>query len=108
MAEIIIVICFSFLAILGLSELLHTLKVFLLCRSDETGKTMVLVPQDKNFVKLLLNSAEQRKWQGKKFAEKIIIIDSLLCEENKIECKRLAEKLDFQMCDKSRLVDEIF
>lgn len=105
MAEIIVLICFSLLAILGLADLMHTVKLWILGNEKSCGKYLVLVPDDQNFIKTVLNASEEKKWQGRKYADEIIVVDCLLSDGNREECRRLSEKLEFKIYDKPKLAE---
>lgn len=108
MAEIILLLVFSVPAILGLAEIIHSVKLFLISPKIRESGVLVILPDNDNFDRQILNAAEQRNWYGNRFANGIIILDSLLNEENKTECRKLADRLNFEICGKSDLADRIF
>ncbi len=103
MAEFVLVLILAFPAILGLAEMLHFFKKWILFSGDKGRKILILVPENKNFQRQMLSSFEDSKWQGEGLAKEIIVLDTCLSEENKEECRLLAEKLGFKLCDKLQL-----
>lgn len=108
MAEVIFILVFSIPAILGLAEILHTVKLLLVYPKRKGNKILVIVPDDENFVKQIMNVAEQGRWHGSHYAEKIVVLDTLLSEENKKECALLARKLNLEVCSKAELTEKFF
>ena len=107
MAEIILLVVFSVPAILGLAEIIHSVKLFLVSPKIRESGVLVILPDNSNFDRQLLNAAEQRNWYGSRFAKEILVLDSLLDEENKTECRKLADRLGLGICDGSGLTDRI-
>ena len=54
MAEIVFGLVLIFPAMLGLAEILHTVKMFLLSSSRDCKKTVIIFPDDVNFHKQLM------------------------------------------------------
>lgn len=107
MSETVIIFIFAIPAILGLAEILHIVKLFLLGGKTKIKSVLVVVPNNENYFKQLMNISEQKRWQGDKYAEKIIVLNTLLEKEKFFECRILAEKLGFEFCDKYELNDKI-
>lgn len=103
MAEIIFILLFAVPAILGLAEIIHTVKLWIVASGSPKKRVLVVIPDDKDFPEQILSSYEEIKWQGSKLAEKIVVVDTLLCEESKQECKALAKKLGIEICSNSEL-----
>lgn len=108
MAESILFFIFCIPTILGLAEIIHTIKLLLISCKDYEGKNLVIVPDNENFQKMIIRTAERMRWQGKSYAERVIILDYLLNAENKNECCLLAQKFDLEICDKEQLLDLLF
>ena len=108
MAEIVFIFIFTIPAILGLAEILHTVKVLLFSSNRCHNTTLIIVPEDDNFSKQLIYASEQYRWHGDSYAKKIVVLDYLLSEENKKECALLARNFNFQICSKTELTEMFF
>ncbi len=107
MAEIIFLFLFAIPALLGIAELLHTVKMWLYGINKNGSKTVVIVPTDDNFEALTVNCARQSAWYSKSFADKIIVVNSLLSEKNFKDCEELTKRLEMEFCSKSELYDRL-
>ena len=105
MAEIVLNLVFAVLAILGLAEIIHFFKMWLLKPANNGKRIMVLVPDD-DFERQILSVYEQFKWQGEKFANKILVVDCL--PEHREECKKITDELGIEFCEASKLMDKMF
>ena len=97
MAEIVFGIVLIFPAMLGLAELLHTLKMHLLSSPKQCERVLVVYPDDENFLRQIMKTAEERKWQGEKFAQRVLVSIKNISEENAEEVMSLAEKYGFEI-----------
>lgn len=107
MAEIIFILIFAVPAILGLAEIIHTFKLWLVSSESGGKRVLILVPDNEGFAKQILGAYEELRWHGSKFAEKIVVLDDLLDDENKIECKAITDKLNLEISGLSELSDVI-
>ncbi len=86
MVEFIIFTFFLILALLGLSELIHTLILHLL-RPKKLSKRMLCVVLENNTAcEQLAYIIENYRWQGKTYADEIIACTVNLSEAEKYEC----------------------
>lgn len=97
MAEIVFGIVLIFPAMLGLAEMLHTLKMHLLSSPKRCERVLVVYPDDENFPRQIMKTAEERKWQGEKFAQRVLVSIKNISEENAEEVMSLAEKYGFEI-----------
>ena len=97
MAEIVFGIVVIFPAMLGLAEMLHTLKMHLLSSPKRCERVLVVYPDDENFPRQIMKTAEERKWQGEKFAQRVLVSIKNISEENAEEVMSLAEKYGFEI-----------
>ena len=97
MAEILFGIVLIFPAMLGLAEMLHTLKMHLLSSPKRCERVLVVYPDDENFPRQIMKTAEERKWQGEKFAQRVLVSIKNISEENAEEVMSLAEKYGFEI-----------
>ncbi len=105
MAEIVFILVFAFPAVLGMAELIHTAKLWLVSSRHNPKRVMIVVPDNNNFEKQIMGVYEDFKWQGSKYAQRIVVMDNLLNGENKKECAALAAKLGFEICSVVELED---
>ncbi len=98
MAQIIIFSVFSFFAILGLSEALHILRLIIYKPTKNNENVLIIIPQNCDFQRKIINTAEQRRWYGASLADRIIVINNCLSPENFKECKLLAEHFKMELC----------
>ncbi|MBQ6847898.1 MAG: hypothetical protein IJO62_03160 [Clostridia bacterium] len=105
MAEIVFILVFAFPAILGLAEILHSIRLWFMSSGKKGKRILIVVPDNENYLKQILGIYEQSKWQGEKLAEKVIVLDTLLDCENYKECEKLVKRLNFEMCSKSKILD---
>ena len=108
MAEIVFFFVFCIPAMLGLAEILHTVKMLIITPKSQSNKAFVLVPENDDFEDQIINLAEQIKWNGKKYTERVIVLETLLSDENKVKCCALAKKFGFEICSKSDLTEIFF
>ena len=97
MAEIVFGIILIFPAMLGLAEMLHTFKMHLLSSPKRCVRVLVVYPDDENFPRQIMKTAEERKWQGEKFAQRVLVSVKKISEENSQDVKDLALKYGFEI-----------
>lgn len=97
MAEIVFGIILIFPAMLGLAEMLHTFKMHLLSSPKRCERVLVVYPDDENFSRQIMKTAEERKWQGEKFAQRVLVSVKNISEENSQDVKDLALKYGFEI-----------
>ena len=97
MAEIVFGIVLIFPAMLGLAEILHTLKMHLLSSPKRCERVLVVYPDDENFPRQIMKTAEERKWQGEKFAQRVLVSIKNISQENSQDVKDLALKYGFEI-----------
>lgn len=105
MTEIVINVMFAIPAVLGLAEIIHAVKLWLLKPKSEGKRILVLIPDTDDFEGQILSLYEQFKWQGKKLADKIVVVDYFVDEKE--ECKRITGELKMEVCSLSELADNV-
>ena len=91
------------LAMLGLSEFLHGLILFLTAPKKSGVTYSVLLLDGEKPEEQISFAAEQRAWMGKSYADQIIALDMGLSEEKKARCEDAAKRRRVIFCD----VDEL-
>ncbi len=107
MEQTVFILLFAIPAILGLAEIIHTCRLWLCSARRLKGKVVVVVARNDDFSCQLLGVAESFKWYGSSFAQRVIVLDDLLTEENRFECERLAKKLNLEMSCVKQLQENI-
>ena len=107
MFEILILVLLLFLAVLGLSELLHRFWMFLL-RPQKPRIFLVTILDDTCAEEQIFSALEDMRWNGKNNACFLIGVDCGLSDEKLNACKQI-EKLndDFAFCLPEQIFEEI-
>ena len=89
------------LAILGLSEFLHILKLLFISQKRKMYTRLYIELHEDTALKQLAFAGEQLLWLGSKYAEKVVAVGDGLTEETLFECKRLSEKYGIEiLCER--------
>jgi len=107
MAEIIFISLILVLAVFGLAEVIHNVKLWILSPIKENNTFLVAVPDDNTYSEYILNLSQSRAWHGKRLAKKVIFIKDKLKAENREACDLSAVKLDGVACFFENLADNI-
>lgn len=103
MLETILIILALIPAMLGLAELLHILKNFLLS-PKKRPKKYLLVFLEKDFAIAQFSDAlEQQAWFGKRYCDKVFAVFSTLSESELEACHRLANQNKAVLCSVTEL-----
>lgn len=97
MAEIVFGIVLISPAMLGLAEMLHTLKMHLLSSPKRCERVLLIYPDDENFPRQIMKTAEERNWRGEKFAQMVLVSIKNISEENAEDAVSLAKKYGFEI-----------
>ena len=90
--ELILIILCIFPLMLGIADILHNLKLFLLGGKVKSQKTVIFLLDDEFPQRELALIAEQKRWQGKAFADKVYVIYTKLSKNEILECENIARK----------------
>lgn len=105
---IIIYFVFLFLAIIGLSEIVHYIQLALLDTKNKTSKILCCVLKGDRAELDLRYVIEQYNWCGRKYADKIVAIN---CVDNNKDiinsCKYLSEQNRILFADKEDFLKHI-
>lgn len=102
--EAILIAAGVILAVFGLSELLHTVRLAFIFKKKEVKLLSVVFLKPESAVAQLCFAAEQRKWHGGDFAEYVVAVTDDITDEELIECKEIARKDGILLCQKSELL----
>ncbi len=105
MSEIIFVIIFLIPSMLGLAEILHFIRSYILGGKAKPRKLLLVYLTGDDASLQLKGVLEEFNWHGKRFAEKVIAVD---CGAKDFAlCKALAQKGEIYCCDIKELKDII-
>ena len=105
MGEILVFVIFFIPAILGVAEICHSLKVYIISSKKKARKYIVIFLSTGNSYEQLLSAVEEMYWHGKKYAEKIIAVDcGMDMEEYKI-CLEISREKNVIFCKNDDLKD---
>lgn len=87
MVEAFLLTVIVFLAIVGLSEMMHYLCRFILKPKTKPRTVLITYLTEADAEQQLLSVIEEMRWQGARYAESLIVVTNGLSEEKKILCK---------------------
>ncbi len=98
MLEVIFFLLFLIPAMLGISELLHTLKILILAPKKPVISYNIIILNNDNPHQQLLHTVYQYAWYGRELTGIIVAVNSFLNDENYSCCKEIAEKNNIIFC----------
>ena len=101
----LLLILFLIPAMLGLAEILHILKLYILKPEKPIISYKVVILTNTSPLEHMKYVIEQYLWQKEKNSAKLIFINSLLSEDNFNNCKALAESYDLGFCSREEIND---
>ena len=90
MLEIIIILFLIIPAVLGMSEILHVMKMLILSPHTECNKYSLIVLENEDALFLLKKFFEENNWNGSKKNGKAIVVFKNLTGNIYEECKAVA------------------
>ena len=87
MFEIFAIIVMAVLSLLGLSELVHMLSLFILKPRQRAKTVLVLMPTENYAEEQIQSALQQMSWYGKSYADYLTVLTDNLSEESKTRCK---------------------
>ena len=107
MFEILTISAVFFLIIIGVSELLHRIWMFML-RPKKTYNFLITVLDNSCAAEQVAATLEDMRWNGKNSACLLIGVNCGLSEETAEECRMIAElNDDFIVCTGNEIFEEI-
>ena len=103
MGEIIFFALFTIPALLGVAELIHLIKVYIISPKNTAVKYLLIFLGKNSPYEQLTTVAEEFFWRGKKYAQNIIAVNLDISDEDYIYCRSFCDKNNFIFCN----VDEI-
>ena len=102
MAEICLMILFLIPAMLGLAEILHILKLYILKPQNPIIAYKVVILTDDMPLEIMKYVIEQHVW-NKNNSSQLIFVNSLLSQNNFDKCKQFAEEYGIGFCTKDKV-----
>ncbi|MBR7132482.1 MAG: hypothetical protein IKD04_03025 [Clostridia bacterium] len=107
MVELLFFIFVLLLAVLGLAELIHSVKLCLLAPKEAAISYKIIFLKGSLPQHQLKIAVEQSAWSGKKLTGNIIAVNSFLEGEALEECRFIAQKNGVIFCSAEELCDQI-
>lgn len=98
MSEIIFSLFLLVPAMLGIAEIMHLIKLYLIERNNSLSPYIIIILKNETANEQILSVVENYRWQGEKYAENIIAVNSFLSEENQEIYADLARKHNLFYC----------
>ena len=103
MFEIFFLILFLIPAMLGLSEILHILKLYILKPKKAMISYKIVILTNDTAVENMRYAIEQYLWQAERNGFNLIFVNSLLDKENFLACKEIAKRYEVGFYSKKEL-----
>lgn len=94
------------LSMLGLAELIHTVKLKIMASNKRGITYSVLLLSDESPESQLMFAAEQQLWHGSFYADYLIAVNTGLSDKNDKACKFIADKYGVTYCTPLDLANE--
>ena len=107
MLEIFCILILFIPLILGLAELLHAVKLYILKPKKSLISYKIIFLLNENCVEQLLYAKERFLWQGRSENLNLILVNSALNEENFKICGEIAKKYGLIYCTAEELENYI-
>lgn len=107
MWETVLKILWSLLALFGLSELLHEIRLCFAASPECLKPFLVLFLKEKTAEEQLRFAVLQRKWYGDGYAEKIFAVCDGLTEETRETCRQICTENRLILCSTEQLRQKI-
>ena len=102
--EAILISAGVILAVWGLSELLHTIRLATILRKKEVKLLSVVFLKPSSAILQLSFALEQKRWLGGDFAEYVVGVTDAIEGEELGVCKRFAKENGLILCQKSEFL----
>lgn len=106
MAEIFVLIIISLLVILGLSEVIRMLRLYIYLPKKKALSYLVISLSPNDAESQLRFVGEQYLWQGKRLADNVIAVNDMLEGDLKENCRKIAQKYNIIFCSGNELCSD--
>lgn len=107
MTEFIILALTALLCILGLAEVIHAIRLYIFSPRKKPLSYMVIYLNADDPESQLKYVGEQYLWQGSRFADNVIAINTALSGEVLETCEKISAKYNIIYCSSEELCDAI-
>ena len=90
--NILLILIAAFVFLVGLSDIIHTVKLNMLNSGHKNNKVLLCVLTDESAELDLQFIIEQSNWLGKKYSDKILCVNRIKSLETLNICQNLANK----------------
>lgn len=94
MAETLFILFLILPAVLGMAEILHLLKSFLLGCTVKGRRYSIVFLENEDAVTTLRTFCEEKNWYGRHADDKLFAVYKELSQEVLVDCREIAEKND--------------
>ena len=98
MVETILLILLLFPSMLGLAEIIHMIKLYILLPKVKPQKAVIVYLNGEKSVEQLQFVIQEYLWYGEKYAKKIAAVDKGIPEDLVDKCVDIAVKNDIILC----------
>ncbi len=105
MFDAIFIILLLFPSMLGLAELMHLARVYIIFPKVKPEKTVVVYLSGERSLEQLQYVLSEYAWHGEKYAQKIAAVDRGIPENLIDECKRIADKNNIVFYSKDNFIN---
>jgi len=102
--EAILIAIGVILAVFGLSELLHTIRLAFIFKEKKSKLLSIVFLKPGSAMSQLCFAAEQHNWLGGDFADYVLAVTDNISDDELSECKELAQKRGLVLCRKAELL----
>lgn len=92
MIETILIILLLFPSMLGLAELLHLARNYILLPKTKPKKTVIVYLNGEKSVEQLMFVLQEYRWHGDSYAQKLAAVDYGIPDDIIDECREIAEE----------------
>lgn len=103
MTEAILLVLLLFPSMLGLAEIIHLAKVYIISPKIKPKKVVIVYLYGEQALEQLKLVLEEYSWHGKKYAEQIIAVDCGITSALYAECERIASQSKIVFCNEKDL-----
>ena len=105
MFELLAVLVVTFLAVWGLGELLHSVKLKFLRPKKKEKTILVVLLKEPEAIYQLNHTVAKFRWLGSNYADHIILSGNDLSDKTICACKNIAENnIDFSFCNSANIL----
>ncbi len=98
MTEYILLATGLIICIVGLAEILHSVKLFLFSSNKKSSTYSLVILSNENYLGQLRYVAEQRNWLGSKYADYVVAINDFLDFDNINKASTFAKSKGIMIC----------